>query len=74
MAENKTLTEWRIIGETIPGASHIRAGIPNQDSILYVRESNRTDSDRRTCARYANCRTDRHTRRRTRRPERPKYY
>ncbi len=42
MAENKTLTEWRIIGETVPGASHIRAGIPNQDSILYVRESNRT--------------------------------
>lgn len=41
MAENKTLTEWRIIGETVPGASHLRAGIPNQDSILYVRESNR---------------------------------
>jgi serine/threonine protein phosphatase PrpC len=42
MAENNTLTEWRIIGETVPGASHIRASIPNQDSILYVRESNRT--------------------------------
>ncbi len=42
MAENKTLTEWRIIGETVPGASHIRTGTPNQDSILYVRESNRT--------------------------------
>jgi serine/threonine protein phosphatase PrpC len=41
MAENKSLTEWRIIGETVPGASHIRTGIPNQDSILYVRESNR---------------------------------
>ncbi len=35
-------TEWRIIGETVPGASHIRAGIPNQDSILYVRESSRS--------------------------------
>jgi len=42
MTDKKTLTEWRIIGETVPGASHIRAGIPNQDSILYVRESNRT--------------------------------
>ena len=35
-------TEWRIIGETVPGASHLRADIPNQDSILYVRESNRS--------------------------------
>jgi serine/threonine protein phosphatase PrpC len=41
MTDVKTPTEWRIIGETIPGASHLRAGIPNQDSILYVRESNR---------------------------------
>jgi serine/threonine protein phosphatase PrpC len=41
MTDVKTPTEWRIIGETVPGASHIRAGIPNQDSILYVRESNR---------------------------------
>lgn len=31
--------EWRIIGETVPGASHLRAGIPNQDAILQVRES-----------------------------------
>ncbi len=31
--------EWRIIGETVPGASHLRAGIPNQDAILYLRES-----------------------------------
>lgn len=30
---------WQIIGETVPGASHLRAGMPNQDSILYVRES-----------------------------------
>lgn len=31
--------EWRIIGETVPGASHLRAGIPNQDAILQLRES-----------------------------------
>src|SRR5688572_11604221 len=42
MASEKTLTEWRVIGETVPGASHLRAGIPNQDSILYVRESSRS--------------------------------
>lgn len=42
MADEKTPTEWRIIGETVPGASHLRAGIPNQDSILYVRESSRS--------------------------------
>ena len=41
MTDKKTPTEWRVIGETVPGASHLRAGIPNQDSILYVRESNR---------------------------------
>lgn len=41
MADEKNSTEWRIIGETVPGASHIRAGIPNQDSILYIRESSR---------------------------------
>ncbi len=34
--------EWRIIGETVPGASHIRAGISNQDAILQVRESGRS--------------------------------
>ena len=34
--------EWRIIGETVPGASHIRAEIPNQDAILQVRESGRS--------------------------------
>ncbi len=33
--------EWRVIGETVPGASHIRSGTPNQDSIFYVRESSR---------------------------------
>jgi serine/threonine protein phosphatase PrpC len=41
MADEKTPIEWRIIGETIPGASHLRAGLPNQDSILCIRESSR---------------------------------
>lgn len=41
MSEDKNPIEWRVIGETVPGASHLRAGIPNQDSILYVRESSR---------------------------------
>jgi serine/threonine protein phosphatase PrpC len=31
--------EWRMIGETVCGASHRRAGTPNQDAILLVRES-----------------------------------
>ena len=41
MSDKKSPTEWRVIGESVPGASHLRAGVPNQDSILYVRESNR---------------------------------
>ena len=41
MADEKNSPEWRVIGETVPGASHLRAGIPNQDSILFVRESSR---------------------------------
>ncbi len=39
--ENSSQNEWRVIGETVPGASHIRSGTPNQDSIFYVRESSR---------------------------------
>ncbi len=41
MSAEKTPIEWRVISETVPGASHLRAGTPNQDSILYVRESSR---------------------------------
>ncbi len=41
MTENKNQIEWRIISETVPGASHIRSGTPNQDSLLTVRESSR---------------------------------
>ncbi len=40
--EDSKQTEWRVIGETVPGASHLRADIPNQDSILYIRESSRS--------------------------------
>ena len=39
---DQILTEWRVIGETVPGASHLRAGIPNQDAILQLRESSRS--------------------------------
>ena len=39
---DQTLTEWRVIGETVPGATHLRAGIPNQDAILQLRESSRS--------------------------------
>ena len=42
MTEKLSSTEWRIVGETVPGASHLRAGIPNQDAILQLRESSRT--------------------------------
>lgn len=42
MTANLSQTEWRIIGESVPGASHLRAGIPNQDSILQLRESGRS--------------------------------
>jgi Protein phosphatase 2C len=31
--------EWRVIGDTVPGASHLRAGVPNQDALLQVRAS-----------------------------------
>jgi serine/threonine protein phosphatase PrpC len=41
MATLQNSIEWRVIGETVPGASHLRAGIPNQDSILQMRESSR---------------------------------
>lgn len=42
MTTNQRPPEWRIIGETVPGASHRRVGIPNQDSILHMRESARS--------------------------------
>ncbi len=42
MAEQQSPSEWRVMGETVPGASHLRAGVPNQDAILQMRESSRT--------------------------------
>jgi serine/threonine protein phosphatase PrpC len=39
---NSNQIEWRVIGETVPGASHLRAGTPNQDSLLQMRESGRS--------------------------------
>ncbi len=41
MADKGDAPEWRVIGESVPGASHLRAGTPNQDAILQVRESGR---------------------------------
>lgn len=38
--ENKLV--WRATGETVPGASHLRSGTPNQDAILQMRESGTT--------------------------------
>ncbi len=35
----RTAVEWRVVGETVPGASHLRAGIPNQDALLQLRAS-----------------------------------
>lgn len=31
--------EWQVISASVPGASHLRGGLPNQDAILVVRES-----------------------------------
>jgi serine/threonine protein phosphatase PrpC len=41
VAEQQSPPEWRVMGETVPGASHLRAGTPNQDAIVQVRESGR---------------------------------
>ncbi|MDQ3253552.1 MAG: protein phosphatase 2C domain-containing protein [Acidobacteriota bacterium] len=38
-AQPATSAEWRVVGETVPGASHLRAGIPNQDALLQMRAS-----------------------------------
>ncbi len=31
--------EWRIIGKSVQGASHVRTGLPNQDAICWLPES-----------------------------------
>ncbi len=38
-ATQTSVSEWRVIAETVPGASHVRHNIPNQDAILHVRQS-----------------------------------
>ena len=35
----RAAAEWRVLCETVPGASHLRAGVPNQDALLHVRQS-----------------------------------
>ena len=41
MTNQQNEIEWRIIGETVAGATHTRAGTANQDAILFQRESSR---------------------------------
>ena len=41
MTEQHIPADCRLMGETVPGASHLRAGVPNQDAIVQVRESGR---------------------------------
>jgi len=38
-AKLEAAREWRVIAETVPGASHLRVGKPNQDAVLQIRES-----------------------------------
>lgn len=39
MAKEKRKPEWCVIGKSVRGASHVRAGLPNQDAILWQPES-----------------------------------
>jgi len=32
-------TKWRVIGKSVRGASHVRAGLPNQDAVRWLPES-----------------------------------
>lgn len=36
MTEEKPRSGWRVIGKSIRGASHVRAGLPNQDAIYWL--------------------------------------
>src|SRR5882724_12637751 len=38
MVENQSGTEWRVIGASVRGASHLRAGVPKQDAISWLPE------------------------------------
>jgi len=44
MAEEKRKIEWLILGRSIRGASHVRAGLPNQDAILCWTQASGADS------------------------------
>jgi len=39
MSELERKLEWRVIGRSVQGASHRRAGLPNQDAICWLPES-----------------------------------
>lgn len=39
MVEERRKPEWRVIGESVRGASHARANLPNQDAIRWAPES-----------------------------------
>lgn len=39
MAENKHRARWRVIGQSVRGAAHVRAGLPNQDALYWLPES-----------------------------------
>src|SRR4051812_9146589 len=42
MAEDKQTTRWRVIGQSVRGATHERTGMPNQDAIRWLPESGAT--------------------------------
>lgn len=39
MAEEIQTARWRVVGQSVRGAAHVRAGIPNQDAIHWLPES-----------------------------------
>lgn len=39
MTSSDCETQWRVIGKSVRGASHVRAGLPNQDAICWLPES-----------------------------------
>jgi serine/threonine protein phosphatase PrpC len=39
MAEDTHTARWRVVGHSVRGAAHVRAGIPNQDAIHWLPES-----------------------------------
>jgi hypothetical protein len=39
MAEDKHTARWRVVGQSVRGATHERVGLPNQDAIYWLPES-----------------------------------